>query len=108
MATAGAVTPDSGMEVGIGIVAVVAASALSYGLWRGSPSGAKPAARLRPAGDGTPAAPPEAALADLRAIAELDAHYAAGQIDAPTYRRLRDGLKARVRAALDDRDSGTD
>jgi hypothetical protein len=104
---------DSGMEVGLGIVAVAAAMALSYGLWRGSLF-STPAGAPRQADSGVQAgSPPGAVVADLGAIAELDARFADGQIDAATYRRLRQGLKARVRAALDkatldDRDPGTD
>jgi hypothetical protein len=104
--------PGTGLELGLGIVSVVAAAALSYGWWRGVPAVLATPLQSKSAG-WVPGPPPEAVLSDLHAIAELDAQYAEGQVDAPAYRRLRQGLKARVRtvleeAARDDRNPRTD
>lgn len=105
---------NAGIEVGLGIVSLVAAVGASYGLWRASPSSPFAGEPLRTQStNGEAGAPPALALPDLHAIVELDARYAAGRMDARTYHRLRRELKTRVRTALaditlDDRDSRAD
>jgi hypothetical protein len=105
---------SAGTEVGLGIVALIAAMAVSYGLWRSSPSSPFARERLQTQSGGVQAgAPPALVLADLHAIVDLDAQYEAGRMDARAYHRLRQELKARVRTAvaemtLDDRDPRAD
>ena len=91
---------DPGMEVGLGIVAMIAAVAVSYGLWRNSSSVSYAGPPVTGVDTQELGPPPDAAIADLHAMAELDSQFARGLINPLAYRRLRERLKARVRAAV--------
>lgn len=77
----------SGVELGVGLVALAASIAASAWLWRRKP-------------DARAAAPPATVASDLDAIVELDCRFEGAEIDLKAYRRARQELKARIKRVL--------
>ncbi len=75
---------NSGLELGIGLLALAVAAGLAYFLWR--PSGVSTM--------------PDRVHPQVAQIAELDASFTRGDVDESTYEKRRRALKRQVQAAL--------